>query len=129
MTESVLELLNKSERSIDAAKLLLNDGYPDFAASRAYYAMFYALQALMLDRNLSYLKHSGVIGAFGKAFVKTGIFDSRFHRFVLSAFDLRNAGDYGSSQAISEKMAARTIAEAVELLGEIKRYLTGGGNE
>lgn len=54
MTEPVLELLNKSERSINAAKLLLNDGYPDFAASRAYYAMFYALQALMLNRNLSY---------------------------------------------------------------------------
>jgi len=129
MTESVLELLNKSERSIEAAKLLLNDGYPDFAASRAYYAMFYVLQALMLDRNLSYSKHTGVISAFGKEFVKTGIFDSRFHRFVLSAFDLRNTGDYGSSQAISKKTAARTIDEAVELLGEIKRYLTSSCNE
>lgn len=129
MTESVLELLNKSERSIDAATLLLNDGYPDFAASRAYYAMFYVLQALMLDRNLSFSKHSGIIGAFGKEFVKTGIFDSRFHRLVLSAFDLRNAGDYGSSQAISETKAAQAIAEAVELLDEIKRYLTGGRDE
>lgn len=61
--------------------------------------------------------------------MKTGIFDSRFHRFVLSAFDLRNAGDYGSNQAIGKKTAARTIAEAIELLGEIKRYLSGAGNE
>jgi len=129
MTESVLELLNKSERSIDAAKLLLSDGYPDFAASRAYYAMFYILQALMLERNLSYSKHSGVIGAFGKEFVKTGIFDIRFHRFILSAFDLRNTGDYGNSQAVSDEKAAQTIAEAVELLDEIKRYLSGGANE
>ncbi|MBN2437104.1 MAG: HEPN domain-containing protein [Deltaproteobacteria bacterium] len=129
MTESVQELLNKSERSIDAAKLLLNDGYPDFSASRAYYAMFYVLQALMLDRNLSYSKHSGIIGAFGKEFVKTGIFDSRFHRYVLSAFNLRNAGDYGGGQDISKKKAALTISEAVELLSEIKRHLAGGGHE
>jgi len=30
----VMELLNKSERSVDAAKLLLSDGYSDFAVSR-----------------------------------------------------------------------------------------------
>ncbi|MEI7752680.1 MAG: HEPN domain-containing protein [Candidatus Omnitrophota bacterium] len=120
-----MELLNKSERSIDAAKLLLSDSYPDFAVSRAYYAMFYALQALMLDRNLAYSKHSAIIGAFGKEFVKTGIFDNRFHRFVLNAFDLRNAGDYGSSQTIDENKAARTIADAVEFLAAIKRHLAG----
>lgn len=129
MTESVQELLDKSERSIDAAKLLLSDGYPDFAASRAYYAMFYALQALMLDRNLSYSKHSGVIGAFGREFVKSGIFDIRFHRVILSAFDLRNTGDYGNSQAVSDDKSAQTIAEAAELLEAIKRYLSVGSHE
>jgi len=28
------------------------EGYCDFAASRAYYVMFYAVEALMLDRHL-----------------------------------------------------------------------------
>jgi uncharacterized protein (UPF0332 family) len=78
MTDGVQELLDKSEQSIDAAGLLLRDGYDDFAASRAYYAMFYAVEALMLDRDLSFSKHSAVIAAFGKQFVKTGIFDSRW---------------------------------------------------
>ena len=55
--------------------------------------MFYAVEALMLDRDLSFSKHSAVIAAFGKKFVKTGIFDSRFHRSFLNAFDLRNEGD------------------------------------
>jgi uncharacterized protein (UPF0332 family) len=49
MTDGVQELLDKSEQSINAAGLLLRDGYDDFAASRAYYAMFYAVEALMLD--------------------------------------------------------------------------------
>lgn len=82
----------------------------------------------MLDRNLSYSRHSGVIGAFGKEFIKTGVFDSRFHRVVLNAFDLRNAGDYGSSQAVSKERADRTIADAAELLGEIKRHLEAVGD-
>ena len=83
MTDAVPELLDKSEQSINAAKLLLRDGYYDFSASRAYYAMFYAVEALMLDRDLSFSKHSAVIAAFGKKFVKTGIFDSRFHRSLI----------------------------------------------
>jgi len=126
MTEAVRELLDKSEQSINAANLLLGDGYDDFAASRAYYAMFYAVEALMLDRELSFSKHSAVIAAFGKLFVKSGIFDSRFHRSLLNAFDLRNAGDYGSTGTVSRNEASQIIAEAGELLAEIKRHLAAG---
>lgn len=123
MTDGVQELLDKSERSINAASLLLRDGYYDFAASRAYYAMFYAVEALMLDRDLSFSKHSAVIAAFGKKFVKTGLFDNRFHQSLLNAFDLRNEGDYGVSHTVSEEKANQTIAEAGELLAEIKLQL------
>jgi len=45
--------------------------------------MFYAVEALLLSRELSYSIHSGVIAAFAKEFVKTGTFDSRFHRYLL----------------------------------------------
>jgi len=126
MMEAVHELLDKSEQSINAANLLLGDGYDDFAASRAYYAMFYAVEALMLDRDLSFSKHSAVIAAFGKRFVKTGIFDSHFHRSLLNAFDLRNAGDYGSTGTVSRNEASQIIAEAGQLLAEIKRHLAAG---
>ena len=88
--------------------------------------MFYAVEALMLDRDLSFSKHSAVIAAFGKKFVKTGIFDSRFHRSLLNAFDLRNAGDYGITHTVCKRKANETIAEAVELLAEIKRHLAAG---
>ena len=112
---------NPNEASV--ANLLLGDGYYDFAASRAYYAMFYAVEALMLDGDLSFSKQSAVIAAFGKKFVKTGIVDSCFHRTLLNAFDLRNAGDYGATNTVSKEKANQTIAEAGELLAEIKRHL------
>jgi uncharacterized protein len=123
MTEPVRELLDKAAQSISAAQLLLKDGYIDFSASRTYYAMFYAVEALLLSREHSFSKHSAVISAFGKEFVKTGIFDSRFHRYILNAFDLRNAGDYGSIHAVSEEKARQTIEEASELLAAISQYL------
>lgn len=123
MTESVKELLKKSAQSIAAAELLVNDAYADFSASRAYYAMFYAVEALLLSRNLSFSKHSAVIAAFGKEYVKSGMLDSRLHRYLLNAFDLRNSGDYGTMHAVSEEKARQTISEAQELLETITLFL------
>lgn len=63
-------LLQKAQSSIDAAKLLVSEEFYDFAVSRAYYAMFYIAEAILLDDELNYSKHSAVIAAFGKHFVK-----------------------------------------------------------
>jgi uncharacterized protein (UPF0332 family) len=123
MTDAIHDLLEKSAQSIDAASSLLRDSYADFSASRAYYAMFYTVEALLLRRDRSFSKHSAVIAAFGKEFVKSGIFDKRFHSFIIGAFDLRNAGDYGSMHAVSAEKAQLTIDEARELYEAIKRYL------
>lgn len=42
------------------------------AASRAYYAMFYLAQAVLLSDGMAFSKHSAAIGAFGEHFVKPG---------------------------------------------------------
>jgi uncharacterized protein (UPF0332 family) len=119
----VADLLAKAKQSIEAAELLFKDGYWDFSASRAYYAMFYSLEALFLDRNVSYSKHSAVIAAFGKDFIKTGIFDKKFHKYVLDAFDIRNIGDYGVMNAVFSEQAKELIANAKELIDCIRKYL------
>ena len=40
MTEEQEALIEKARKSLHAAKLLLSNNMPDFAASRAYYTMF-----------------------------------------------------------------------------------------
>jgi len=75
----VWNLIEKAKKSASAAKKLLESGYSDFSVSRSYYAMFYATEALLLAKNLSYSKHSAVISEFGKKFVKTGIIPSKLH--------------------------------------------------
>jgi uncharacterized protein (UPF0332 family) len=71
MTEDQEELLLKAQQSLAASQSLLKNDYTDFAASRAYYAMFYAAEALLDSEGLSFSSHSGVISAFGREFAKT----------------------------------------------------------
>lgn len=47
-------------------------GYHDFAASRAYYAAFYAATAALLADGFETSKHSGVIAAIHLRFVRAG---------------------------------------------------------
>ena len=119
----ITDLLDKAERSLAAAERLLADGFHDFAAGRSYYAMFYATEALLLSRDMSFSKHSAVIAAFGKHFVKTGIFDPCLHRYLLDAFDLRNLGDYGAVHAVDEADARQVLENARTFCAAIRSYL------
>ena len=65
-------LIEKAQASLNAARLLFDEHYFGFAASRAYYAMFYVVEALLLEEGSAFSKHSAVIAAFGQLFVKTG---------------------------------------------------------
>jgi len=74
--------------------LLQKNDYFDFAASRAYYTMFYAAEALLLDKGLHFSKHSAVIAAFGQHFEKSGTESAEMHHYLIAAQDRRNIGDY-----------------------------------
>jgi uncharacterized protein (UPF0332 family) len=116
MTSAQLNLLLKASQSLSAAKLMLDSGYPDYAASRAYYAMFYIAEAFLEGEGLSFSKHSAVISAFGREFARTGRVPVKFHQFLIRSQELRNAGDYGEIDAVTVNQAADSIAQAEEFL-------------
>jgi uncharacterized protein (UPF0332 family) len=86
--------------------------------------MFYVAEALLGEKGLRFRKHSRVHSAFGETFIKTGLLDSKFHRWLIDAFDTRIEGDYGLEAAITDAEAARMIKQAGELLEAGRRYLS-----
>ena len=111
-------LLDKAARAIRAAETLLRENNADFAAGRAYYAMFYTAEALLFERGLQFRKHGAVHGAFGEHLVRSGVLDARFHRWLLDAFDVRIQGDYGVDAVITLEEVQTMITQAKELLRE-----------
>jgi len=86
-------LLRKARDSLRGATLLAGDGLYDFAASRAYYTMFYVAEALLLGEGLPFSKHTAVIAAFGRRFARTGVVPAEFHRYLIDGQDMRTVGD------------------------------------
>jgi uncharacterized protein (UPF0332 family) len=116
MTEDQKELLQKAKQSLEAAKLLLSNHYADYATSRAYYTMFYIAEAFLEGEGLSFSKHSAVIAAFGREFARTNRIPSEFHRYLIEAQALRNTGDYGQFNAVTEPQAAEQLDRAEQFL-------------
>ncbi len=123
MNDKIRALMEKALSSLRAAKLLVQQGYPDYAASRSYYAMFYIAQALLLEVDLSFSSHSAVIAAFGKEFARTGKMDARFHRYLIDAQDYRNQGDYDVGSNVTNDQSMESIGWAEEFLKESEKYL------
>ena len=116
MTDEQGELILKAQQSLDAATLLLNNNFADYATSRAYYTMFYLAEALLEGEGLSFSKHSAVISAFGREFAKTGRVPVEFHQFLIEAQELRTTGDYGQLNAVTQEQAAEQIDHATRFI-------------
>jgi uncharacterized protein (UPF0332 family) len=128
MTPEQEALLKKAQESIKAAQLLADNQLYDFAVSRAYYAMFYVVEALLLGEGLSFSKHSAVIAAFGLHFTKTGRTPADFHRYLIEGQASRNIGDYDPVSTLTNDQAEEQIRRA-EVFLELGLNLLETGTE
>jgi uncharacterized protein (UPF0332 family) len=112
MTPGQRDLMDKAVESLKAAKVLCDGGFYGFAASRAYYTMFYVAEAFLEGEGLSFSKHSAVISFFGKNFAKTGKVPAEFHGYLHEAEEIRLQGDYSSTGKVGEKDAREQIERA-----------------
>lgn len=118
------QIMAKAERALLAARnMVVRDKSPDFAVSRAYYAVFYAMEAALLSQGKTFSKHQGVIAAFSKDFVRTGTFPSHFGASVGRLFRDRQMGDYRFDASIAEEHAEQDIAIAEEIVHAVRQHL------
>lgn len=116
MTKEQEDLLIQARDSLDAARLLQDQEYYGFAASRAYYTMFYIAEAFLLGEGLAFSKHSGVHAAFGREFAKTERIPVHFHRYLIRGMEVRHSGGYGSGRPVTKEECVEQISRAEEFL-------------
>ena len=98
-------------------------GYYNDAISRTYYVIFSSLTLLFYVKGRSFSKHKGLITAFHRDFVKTGIFPEHFGKEVSDAFRKRQESDYNASISYDETDALEGIRAAEQLLNRIIEYV------
>ena len=117
--------LEQAEQALrDARTLLAAESY-NTTVNRAYYAMFYAILALLCIRGLGTSKHSGAIELFDQEFARKGTFDKELTHWLHQAFRLRQRADYKEMVKVSRDRAEETLHNAESFVAQIRKHLAG----
>ena len=114
---------DKARRSLKSARTLFKAGDYESSSSRAYYAVFHMMQAVLLTKGLSYSGHSAVINAFSHHFIKKALFPSDFGKAIRRLRKAREMGDYNYFATISREEARRDIEAASNMVRSMEQYL------
>ena len=124
--EIALHIENAREM-LKVAQLLLDNDFYTSAVNRAYYAVFYAANALLITKKLSSSKHSGVISLFRQHFVKTGLIDPEYSKIYGRMLEGRREGDYELQASWTREEVQTHLGDATRFVMEMERWLKQKG--
>lgn len=123
MNSESKRLLGLAGEMLEDSKLLLRQDRHRSAINRAYYAVFDAAKAALIEVGSSPKTHSGTISEFGQKLVNTETVGKRNAAILRKLFELRQESDYSTTYVASEEETETAIDEAVEFVEEIKSAL------
>lgn len=123
MNEEACRYLERADRALEAAETLTRAGFFPEAASRTYYAMFYATQAILKSVGIDVTKHSAVESEFGYRFAKAGKIAPKYHKMLINARKIREQADYDIFDEVVEPVASLEVQEGREFVAAIKALL------
>jgi uncharacterized protein (UPF0332 family) len=127
MTEGQADLIRyrmqRAAETLQEARVMVDSGHLHGAANRIYYACFYAAVAILLTRNLSSPRHSGVMALLNKHFIKEGILPVDMGRFYSRIFDSRLESDYGDIAEPELADVKADLEKAQEFVSQVRAHL------
>ena len=115
--------LENARKTLGEVDILVNSKLWNTAVNRLYYACFYAVSALILQKDITAKTHSGTIQMFGLHFLKTGMIKEETGRYYTDVFELRRKEDYEDFFDCEEADVLKLINPAHELIEEIQSLL------
>ncbi len=114
--------LMQAEETLAECGLLKEAAHYRGAVNRAYYAMFYAVQVLIVSDKVYISKHSGAISYFDREYVKRGIIEKTFSKWLHRLFDLRQDADYGDMYEPTKEQCEQAENQARQFVDRIKEH-------
>ena len=109
--------MNKARETFSEIDLLIQHKLWNTAINRLYYACYYAVIALLIDRKIETLTHTGTRQMFGLRFIKNGLIEKDIGKFYSRIFDLRQTGDY-------EDFIDFSMEQVIELLEPAEKFIS-----
>jgi uncharacterized protein (UPF0332 family) len=125
--ENLVIEVEKADASLRAADLCLHAGLFDDAVSRAYYAAFHMVQALLLTLGLESRTHGGAHDLFYVQFVRTGQIAPHVAKRFAALQKFREQADYARAFHFTGDDAREEVTSARAICVELRARLVNDG--
>ncbi len=114
---------DKSRETLEDAYILFRAGRLFSALNRIYYALFYEVMALLLTKDLSAARHTGIRALFNEHFVKTGKVKVELGRFFSRMYDFRQKSDYADFTQFEEAKIKEWLTLSEAFINELDQVI------
>ena len=121
--EVLRAMLKKARQKLAAARKDMEFGFFGEASSRAYYAAFHAVSAVLAHHGLAFSSHAQTLAAFNREFVKTKVFPADTFRKLQRLFEDRQIADYDWTRDVDKQTAQKDLDDAQWLVDASCEYL------
>ena len=115
--------LGRAAKTLREARSMLDNNFPDAAINRMYYACFYAVSALLFEKNISAKTHSGVKQKLGQIFINSGLLSKENGEFYGNLFRVRQYADYNDFAEVDPVMAKEYFVLAVNFVASVQNII------
>ena len=119
--------IEHAHEMLNVAAHNLADGFYGSAINRAYYAVFYATNALLTTQGISRSKHSGVIAAFRQHFVKTGLIEAEYSDVYGRVMENKHVSDYELGLPVDLQVVEDDLRDAQRFVERVEKHLREEG--
>jgi len=106
--------MKKAQETYEEIQILIEAKKWNGAANRLYYAVFHAVNALLIREGLEINRHKSSHALFSLHYIKTGKLPAEFGRLYNNLQTMREKSDYNCFYNVTEA----EIAEGIELAGK-----------
>lgn len=116
--------LSKAKETLKTAENILKMGNDYVSANnRAYYAIFYAIRAVLALEQKDFKRHKDVIAYFNKEYVNKDIFPRKIGRKIAQAQKRREDSDYDDEFELEYEQLELQMNTAKELIELVEEYI------
>ena len=115
--------LKKALETYEEIEVLVSANKWSGAANRLYYAVFHAINALLIHDGHSVNTHRGSHAIFNLHYIKTGIFPIEYGRLYNQLQTMREESDYNCVFEVEPEVLKERLEPARNLISKIKERL------
>ena len=115
--------LYRSRETLEEARIMAETKHWNACVNRLYYACFYAVNALLIQKDLSSPKHAGVRSLLNVHFIKTGVLSIEMARLYNTLFEYRQQSDYEDLFHIDGEMVFPWVTQVKQFIDSIESLI------